>query len=49
LGVRKLMFSTMENILMHISSSKLDHPILLNMSIISAAQLGFILISFGDG
>jgi hypothetical protein len=31
------------------SSSKLGHLVLLNMSIISAARLGLIFISFGDG
>jgi hypothetical protein len=34
---------------MHKSSSKLGHLVLLNMSIISAAQLGLIFVSFGGG
>jgi hypothetical protein len=47
--LRSVLFSTMKKILMHKSLSKLGHPVLWNMSIISATQLGFILISFGDG
>jgi hypothetical protein len=43
------MFSTIKNILMDTSLSRLGQPVLLNMSIISTARLGFILVSFGDG
>jgi hypothetical protein len=48
-GCEKIVVQYHENILMHTSSSKLGHHVLLNMSIISVARLGFVLISFGDG
>jgi hypothetical protein len=48
-GCEKIVVRYHEKILMHNSSSKLGHPVLLNMSIISISRLGLILISFKDG
>jgi hypothetical protein len=48
-GCEKIVVRYHEKILMHKSSSKLGHHVLLNMPIISIARLGLILISFEDG
>jgi hypothetical protein len=49
IGCKKIDVKHDEKNLMHSSSSKLGHHVLLYMSIISAAWVGLILISLGDG